>query len=158
MDGPPEPEPGTTPRFHMVIRGGVGLLSHHGLLVDCRNCRLLDGVTSLSAQGHTAPPSVSSVKVIAGGTSPDSILEKFPELTRSTGIHRELRHNTTHHVLKTSGPPVTCRPRRLSPDRLAVAKAQIDSMLPDVPRDLGHPPSVSCPRTAVGGRVEINEP
>ena len=57
---------------------GLDLLSHYGLLVDCRNNRLLDGFTSLSAPGLIAPPSVPSVKVIAGGAPPDSLLEEFP--------------------------------------------------------------------------------
>ena len=35
---------------------GVDLLSHYGLLVDCRKNRLLDGVISLSTPGLTAPP------------------------------------------------------------------------------------------------------
>jgi hypothetical protein len=34
---------------------GVDLLSYYGLLVDCRNNRLLDGVTSLSTPGLNAP-------------------------------------------------------------------------------------------------------
>jgi len=54
---------------------GVDLLSHYGLLVDCRNNRLLDGLTSLSTPGFNAPPSVPSVKVIGGGTPLDSLLE-----------------------------------------------------------------------------------
>jgi cleavage and polyadenylation specificity factor subunit 1 len=110
---------------------GVDLLSHYGLLVDCRNNRLLDGVTSLSTPGLIAPPAVPSVKVIAGGTPPDELLEEFPGLTKPTGSHREVRHNTTHHIRTTSGPPVACRPRRLAPDRLAVAKAEFDAMLKD---------------------------
>jgi hypothetical protein len=110
---------------------GVDLLSHYGLLVDCRNNRLLDGVTSLSKPGLIAPPSVPSVKTITGSTPPDSLLEKFPELTKPTGIHREVRHNTTHHIRTTPGPPVACRPGRLAPDRLAVAKAEFNAMLRD---------------------------
>ena len=47
---------------------GVELLSHYGLLVNCRNNRLLDEVTSLSTPGLIVPPVVPSVKVIAGGT------------------------------------------------------------------------------------------
>jgi hypothetical protein len=70
----------------------VDLLSHLGLLVDCRNNRLLDGVISLSTPGLIAPPSVPSVKVIAGG----SLLEVFPRLTRPTGNHRGVPHNTPH--------------------------------------------------------------
>jgi len=109
---------------------GVDLLSYYGLLIDCRNNRLLDGVTSLSTPGLTAPPSVPSVKVIAGGTPTDSLLEKFPELTKPTGIHRDVRQ-TTHHIRTTPGPPVACRPCRLAPDRMDVAKAEFDAMLQD---------------------------
>ena len=110
---------------------GVDLLSHYGLLVDCRNNRLLDGVTSLSTPGLIAPPSVPSIKVIAGGTPPDSLLEEFPGLTKPRGSHREIWHNTMHHIRTTPSPPVACRPRCLATDRLAVAKAEFDAMLPD---------------------------
>jgi len=110
---------------------GVDLLSHYGPLVNCRNSRLLGGVTSLSTPGLIAPPAVPSVKVIAGGTPPDELLEEFPGLTKPTGSHREVRPNTTHHIRTTPGPPVACRPRRLAPDRLAVAKAEFDTMLKD---------------------------
>jgi len=110
---------------------GVDLLSYYGLLIDCRNNRLLDGVTSLSTPGLTAPPSVPSVKVIAGGTATDSLMEEFPGLTKPTGIHREVRHNTTHHIRTTAGPPVACRPRRLAPNRMAAAKAEFEAMLQD---------------------------
>ena len=110
---------------------GVDLLSFYGLLIDCRQNCLLDGVTSLSTPGLTALPSVPSVKVIAEGTPPDSLLEEFPELTKPTGIHNDVRHHTTHHIRTTPGPPVACRPRRLAPDRLSVAKAEFDAMLWD---------------------------
>jgi cleavage and polyadenylation specificity factor subunit 1 len=110
---------------------GVDLLSHYGLLVDCRNKCLLDGVTSLSTPGLITPVSIPSVKVIAGGTPPDSLLEEFLELTKPAGRHREVRHNTIHHIRTTSGPPVACRPRRLDPDHLAVAKAEFNAMLQD---------------------------
>ena len=110
---------------------GVDLLSFYGLLVDCRHNRLLDGVTSLSAPGSTAPSSVPNVKVIAGGTPLDNLLKEFPDLTKPTGIHKDVRHNTMHHIRTTPGPPVACRPRRLAPDRLSVAKAEFDAMLRD---------------------------
>jgi hypothetical protein len=99
---------------------GVDLLSHNGLLVGCRNKRLLDDVTSLSTPGFIAPPSVPIVKFIAGGTNPDSLLEEFPELTKPAGRHPEVRH-TTNHIRTKPSHPVTCLPRRLDPDRLAVA-------------------------------------
>jgi hypothetical protein len=40
-----------------------------------------------------------------------------------------VRHSTVHHIRTVPGPPVTCRPRRLAPDRLAIAKAKFDAML-----------------------------
>jgi hypothetical protein len=110
---------------------GVDFLSHYGLLVDCRNNRLIDGVTSLSTPGYTAPTSVPSVKTIASGAPADSLLSEFPELLRPTSIHREVLHNTRHHIRTTPGPPVACSPRRLAPDRLAIAKAEFDAMLRD---------------------------
>jgi hypothetical protein len=69
--------------------------------------------------------------VIAGDTPPDSLLEGFPDLTKPTGIHREVRHNTTHHICTTPSPPVACPPCHLAPDRLAIAKAKFDAMLWD---------------------------
>jgi hypothetical protein len=125
------PEPGAAPRLHMAFcdsghratNDRCRLLSHYGLLVDCRNNRLLDVVTSLSTEGLIAPQAISSVKVVAGGTPPDELLEEFPGLTTLTGSHREVRHNTTHLIRTTPGPPAACRPRRLAPDCLAVAKA-----------------------------------
>jgi hypothetical protein len=60
---------------------GVDFLSHFGLLVNCRNNRLLDGVTSLSAPAQAA----SALKTISDGTLVDSLLAEFPDLTRPTG-------------------------------------------------------------------------
>ena len=75
---------------------GVDLLSHYGLLVDCRNNRLLDGVTSLSTPGLIAPLSVPRVKVITGGTPPDRLMEEFLGLIKPAGSHHKIQHNTSH--------------------------------------------------------------
>jgi hypothetical protein len=87
--------------------------------------------TSLSVPAQAASALVPSVKTVTGGTPIDSIFAEFPELTRSAGVQREVRHNTVHHIRTISGPPVTCRPRGLAPDRLAIAKAEFDTMLQD---------------------------
>ena len=93
-----------------------------------KNC-LRVGVTSLSTATHTAPPSVPSVKVIAGSTSRDSLLEEYLELTIPTGMNREVQCDTTHYIRTTLGPPVAYRPLRLTPDHLAVVRPEFDSML-----------------------------
>jgi hypothetical protein len=69
---------------HPII--GVDILSHFGLLVDCRNNRLLDGVRSLSAQAKAASAHIPSVKTISDGTPVDSLLAEFPDLTRPAGV------------------------------------------------------------------------
>jgi hypothetical protein len=104
---------------HPII--GVDFLSHFGLLVDCRNNRLLNGITSLSVPAQAASALVPSVKTDTGGTPIDSILADFPDLTRTAGAQREVHHNTVHHIRTIPGSLVTCRPRRLAPDRLAIA-------------------------------------
>jgi hypothetical protein len=87
---------------------GADFLSHFGILVDCRNNRLLDGVTSLSAPAQAVSSLIPSVKVISGGTSAYTLLSEFPDLTRPTGIQRETRHITvvfqTLHCI-TQRPP-----------------------------------------------------
>jgi hypothetical protein len=107
---------------------GADFLSHFGLLVDCKNNRLLDGVTSLSAHAQAASSQTPSVTVIGGGSSVETLLSEFPDHICPTGVQREVRHNTVHHIRTTPGPTFTCRPRRLAPDRLAIAKAEFDVM------------------------------
>jgi hypothetical protein len=110
---------------------GADYISHFRLLVDLKKKRLLDGTTSLSASAQTASSQIPSVKLITGNISIDSLLCEYSDLIRPTGVQREARHNTVHHIRTTPGPPVTCRPRRLAADRLAIAKAEFDVMVSD---------------------------
>jgi hypothetical protein len=75
---------------------GTDFLSHLSLLVTCRNNRLLDGITSVSASAQAASSLIPSVKVISDGTPFERLLSVFPDLTRPTGVQREVRHNTVH--------------------------------------------------------------
>jgi hypothetical protein len=109
----------------------VEFLSYFALLVDCRNNRLLDGVTCLSVPAQAVNALIPSVKFIIGDTAIDSLLAEFPDLSRPAGVQREVRYSTVHHIRTTPGPPVTCRPRRLAPDRLTIAKAEFEAMLWD---------------------------
>jgi hypothetical protein len=56
---------------------GADFFSHFGLLVDCGNNRMLDGVTSLSAPAQAASSHIPSVKVISGGALVDANLSLF---------------------------------------------------------------------------------
>jgi hypothetical protein len=72
---------------------------------------------------------IPSIKTISGGTLVDSLLTDYPDLTRPTGVQHKVRQNTAHHIQAIPGPPVICRPQRLTPDQLTIAKAKFDAML-----------------------------
>lgn len=110
---------------------GVDFLSHYNLVVDIRNQRLIDNSTTLTTTGLLARSAdgVSSVKVVSGHSVYHDILAKYPEVTRPPGIHRTIHHNTVHHIRTTPGPPVSCAPRRLAPDKLLIARSEFEAML-----------------------------
>jgi hypothetical protein len=110
---------------------GADFLAHYGLLVDCRNNRLLDGVTSLSAPAQAVSSRVTSIQVINICSSVDPLFSEFPDLIRSSGVERDVRHNTVHHIRTTPRPPVTCRPRRRAPDSLKIARTEFNAMVRD---------------------------
>ncbi|CAK1581092.1 unnamed protein product [Parnassius mnemosyne] len=60
-----------------------------------------------------------------------SLLSQYPEITRPSGdpAVREVKHHTVHFIHTTPGPPVFCRPRRLAPDRLRIAKQEFEDMV-----------------------------
>ncbi|GBP80756.1 hypothetical protein EVAR_56602_1 [Eumeta japonica] len=109
----------------------VDFLSFYNLIVDVRNQRLIDGNTTLTTPGllsHTKD-NISSVKVISGNSVYHNILAKYPQITRPPGIQRTSKHNTLHHIRTTPGPPVSCTPRRLAPEKLKIAKTEFEAML-----------------------------
>lgn len=110
---------------------GVDFLNFYSLIVDCRNKRLVDNLTTVSAVAELVNCNVHSVKVLTGVTRYHKILDEFPEITRPAGAHRNTPHNTVHHIRTTPGPPVFSNPRRLAPDKLKIAKQEFQSMLAD---------------------------
>lgn len=70
-----------------------------------------------------------SVKALSEDSPHHEIFSSFPELIRPSGTLREVRHSTLHFIRTTDGPPVFCRPRRLAPDRLKIAKSEFDAMV-----------------------------
>lgn len=110
---------------------GIDFLSFYNLIVDCRNQRLIDNTTSMttSATPTNLTDNISSVKILTGDTRYHEILKEFPEITRPAGLQRVAKHNTVHYIRTTPGPPVSCAPRRLAPDKLKIAKTEFSSML-----------------------------
>lgn len=110
---------------------GVDFLSHYNLLVDCRNQRLIDNVTTLSVSAIQAEPSadIISIKAVTGETEYHQILREYPDITRPAGIFSPTKHQTLHYIKTTPGPPVSCKPRRLDPNRMQAAKKEFEDML-----------------------------
>ena len=114
---------------HPII--GADFLHHFGLLVDMKCSCLLDAVTQLHVQGiTTCTPSPHPVLNLhsASPSVYDSILSEFPDVTQLCSYDRPPKHTVTHHIV-TTGPPVTARARRLSPEQLRTAKDEFEHML-----------------------------
>lgn len=58
----------------------------------------------------------------------EAIVSDFPAVTQPSQQEQPVKHSITHHIT-TMGPPVSSRPRRLSPERLKVARQEFDHML-----------------------------
>jgi transposase InsO family protein len=112
---------------------GVDFLAHYSLLIDVRRRQLVDNVTTLTTPGKLSTDALVQIKVISRDSDINSpfhaLLAQFPEVTRPSGTPTTPKHQTQHHINTTPGPPVSCKPRRLAPDRLKIAKREFDNML-----------------------------
>nr|VZI14922.1 unnamed protein product [Spirometra erinaceieuropaei] len=109
---------------------GADFIAHFNLLVDLKNHRLVDCGTNLHARCQSdVNPCVSPLTVMPISDCPlHSLLRQFPRLTNPSFREVDIKHTVTHHI-STTGPPKSCRSRRLAPDRLKIAKAEFEHML-----------------------------
>src|SRR5436190_3814896 len=108
---------------------GSDFLSHYRLLPDMHEKKLIDGKTGLSAPGTPSTRKADSIKAVHSETEYHHLLAKFPAITLPSANKETVRHNTVHFIKTTSGQPETCRPRRLAPDKLKIAKAEFDLLM-----------------------------
>ena len=109
--------------------------------MDIRKSRLLDILTQLQVHGLSTQTASAclSLPSLDSQDPYSAVLAEFPGILRPRTKEQPCQHTVTHHI-RTTGPPVSARPRRLSPDRLRIAKQEFDHML-----DLGIiRPSSSC--------------
>ncbi|GBP15125.1 hypothetical protein EVAR_73139_1 [Eumeta japonica] len=109
---------------------GADFLQFYNLMVDIRNCRLIDNTTILSTSGSevTSSSTISSVKILLGDIRYDKLLAKYPVITRPSGTLRSPKHNTIHFLKTTPDPPVSCLLPRLAPNKL-LAKCKFQAIL-----------------------------
>ncbi|BHF77170.1 hypothetical protein SprV_0502027300 [Sparganum proliferum] len=109
---------------------GADFLVHFNLLVDLKNHRLVDCITDLHARCKSdVNPCVNLLTLMPISDCPfHSLLRQFPRLTNPSFREVDIKHTVTHHI-STTGHSKSCRPRRLAPDRLKIAKAEFEHML-----------------------------
>lgn len=113
---------------HAIL--GADFLTDFNLTVDLQRRALIDSNTSLSSKCTSRSVCVTEIKIAGGCTKYEKLLSKFPDLVRA-------QHNPTsiildeYHFIDTTGPPVFTRPRRLSPEKLVVAKNELQKLVTD---------------------------
>lgn len=116
---------------------GADILAHYGILIDLRGRRILDSLTSLSSTGILGPAEVHSVTLAPTYQVPSQpqgeqysrLVQSFTELAAPPSATATLPDLPVHHTIHTQGPPVFERPRRLSGERLAVAREEFAALL-----------------------------
>ncbi|GFY02104.1 transposon Ty3-G Gag-Pol polyprotein [Trichonephila clavipes] len=112
---------------------GADFLHYFELVPDLRHKCLRDLKTKLQTTGHIKQAALHSVKTISSHeTLYHDLLKSYPSITRLPDPTQPIKHNTVHFI-KTNGPPVVAKPRRLAPDCLAIAKSEFQQMM-----QLGH--------------------
>ncbi|BHF66484.1 hypothetical protein SprV_0200950100 [Sparganum proliferum] len=113
---------------HAIL--GSDFLAEFDLLVDCRRARLLDRTTGLFVRGltpFTAPTNLSVLDTDIASPFRQLLLS-HPNIIDPQFRSGEVQHDVVRHI-RTSGPPVFARPRRLAPERFQAAKAEFEHML-----------------------------
>ncbi|CAI2732366.1 unnamed protein product [Schistosoma spindalis] len=109
---------------------GIDFLQHYELLVDSRRLQLIDTSSNSKFMGFKAH--TNAYRILGTFYSRDdkfhALFEKFPRLTKPFEEISSVTNRVVHHIV-TRGPPVTARPRRLAPEKLAFAKREFDNLL-----------------------------
>lgn len=105
---------------------GADFLVHFSLLPELKRGLLLDALTGLKMSGRVLKWSIiSEIKIISIYKSFWSdLLTEFPNITKPESICK-----ATKHIVTTPRTPVSNRPRRLTSDKLKIAKAEFHKMI-----------------------------
>jgi len=109
---------------------GADFLTHFNLQINLKRKQLLeDGVTHLITPLTTSLKTnnhIQGVSLIKHNSTFSDILKKYTELINQTHQHHS-KHSTVHFI-QTTGPPIAAKVRRLSPEKLQIAKQEFKSM------------------------------
>ena len=108
---------------------GADFLSEFHLAPDHRNGNLidLDDFSSIAAK-HDNTSSPTRINLVDQKDDPYfALLDKYPSLCTPSFERKVPKHGVRHHI-PTSGRPVQSRARRLNPEKLAIAKEEIEKL------------------------------
>ena len=108
---------------------GADFLRYFGLLVDVGRKRLLDAETLLTVPASYRCSDVSKLCVLVQNDQYPDVLNVFREVTVPCIKQCRLQGKVEHHIDTRCSRPVYARPRRLSPDKLSVAKEEFQKLL-----------------------------
>ena len=109
---------------------GADFLAHSYLAPNHRDGTILDlkDYSVLKAEFEVEEKPVR-VNHVSQSTDPFyQLLDKFPDLSNPSFRVKEVEHGVLHYI-PTDGPPVQSRARKLSPEKLAVAKAELEKLV-----------------------------
>lgn len=108
---------------------GADFLYEFGLLVDVRGKQLIDRMTGLTSKGTVRKVDIEQVSLFNINDKFAFLFNEFKELLDDKPSFRvKEKANVTHHI-ETIGQPVSSRARRLSPEKLAAAKAEFNELM-----------------------------
>lgn len=109
---------------------GADFLKFYDLLVDIGRNKLIDRITHLESSVfsivHDSPNEVFTTYNVNEPFA--NILNEFKDLTILKTKIQSSNSNVEHHIV-TTGPPVFSRARRLSPEKLQIAKADFKYLI-----------------------------
>lgn len=106
---------------------GADFLVKFGLTVDLKNKCLIDPTTTITTKGTVLSISSPSPRIFNVEGSLGSLLKQFPELTQEPRYDLPVKHNVVHRIV-TEGQLPFCKPRRLDPEKFALAKDAFQHM------------------------------
>lgn len=106
---------------------GADFLHHFNLLIDLRMGKLIDPLTNISVSGVTIAIHSGSICSVNPNLKFYQILKEFTALYHDNPQVNGIQHDTSHYI-ETKGPPVFAKARRLSPEKLEIAKREFKFM------------------------------
>ena len=106
---------------------GADFLQANALLVDLQSQRLLNATSFASSVLQQSDEPALHLHHIASGDPYTCILDEFPAIMHPEFASPSVRHGVEHFIT-TTGPPVYAKACRLPLDKLAVAKAEFNTM------------------------------